>query len=460
MRLLKCGLWLLAWSVWFILGVGLYRELPRELGPVVRVLPFQPSERPMGFLPDGKSVATMQHAGRNEPTTIFVYDVETGGRIRTIPGPSFEEYLRTDEVFTGMNRGGDVRWHGVILSKVRPATATRSAVKGLYLLNLADGGWRVLAKEEVNFAVFHDSRPWVLFKERMPDNVPNRRVVVVDYETGEQLFEQRPTKGDGLVGHPFFIPGTDQLVLPMKTTAALLHPSEPGRFEIWTIGGVPTLQVVQSVMSDATAHYSPSPSGLVAVTGGMMQDHSVVDVVDVNTGLMRGSFPPMSERSRDDRRLGFGRGFVSRNGRTVMRWHPTSTTLWDVETKERLWTIKAKGIVPIHPDENRFIENEVWSQLVESWIGKKPWLRELNSSAWRNLETGRMEFRTWMKSHPKPEWTTLDGSLSIGPDGAIHRMPYRLNWPLLALCQTILALPLVLLWALLRWRKRRAARLL
>src|SRR5262245_58348328 len=133
--------WLLAWSVWFILGVGLYRELPRELGPVVRVLPFQSRERTMGFLPDGKSVATMLLPGRNGPTTIFVYDVETGNRVRTISGPSYEELLLSSEFFPGRKSVSDVRRNGVILTRVRPATTTRGASNGLHLLNLADGGW-------------------------------------------------------------------------------------------------------------------------------------------------------------------------------------------------------------------------------------------------------------------------------------------------------------------------------
>jgi hypothetical protein len=40
--------------------------------------------------------------------------------------------------------------------------------------------------------------------------------------------------------------------------------------------------------------------------------------------------------------------------------------------------------------------------------------------------------------------------------GVVYRYP-TVNWPLLALCQTILALPLVLLWAMLRWRRMRMA---
>jgi len=45
------------------------------------------------------------------------------------------------------------------------------------------------------------------------------------------------------------------------------------------------------------------------------------------------------------------------------------------------------------------------------------------------------------------------------PTQAVLVDPLPVNWPLLTLCQTILALPLILLWAALRWRRNRRLRL-
>src|SRR5262245_44330804 len=44
-------------------------------------------------------------------------------------------------------------------------------------------------------------------------------------------------------------------------------------------------------------------------------------------------------------------------------------------------------------------------------------------------------------------------------DACVRRFPPRVDWSLLAICQTILALPLVLLWTVLRWRRMRRTRL-
>jgi hypothetical protein len=45
-----------------------------------------------------------------------------------------------------------------------------------------------------------------------------------------------------------------------------------------------------------------------------------------------------------------------------------------------------------------------------------------------------------------PRHWNSSGTLAVDFDASVHRLPYVVNWPLLALCQTILAMPLVLLW--------------
>jgi len=69
-------------------------------------------------------------------------------------------------------------------------------------------------------------------------------------------------------------------------------------------------------------------------------------------------------------------------------------------------------------------------------------------------DTGKVMKRLWWTDFMKLEFESADGSLVAGNQGAIYRAP-PVNWPILALCQTILALPLVFLWAVLRWRRRR-----
>ena len=52
---LSRSLWLAAWSFWLWLGFGLYRELPRELGPVVCRLPMNEAESTIGFCSVGSN---------------------------------------------------------------------------------------------------------------------------------------------------------------------------------------------------------------------------------------------------------------------------------------------------------------------------------------------------------------------------------------------------------------------
>jgi hypothetical protein len=48
--LLHRAFWLGSWSFWAWLGVGLYRELPREMSPDLAALRLGGSERAAGFL--------------------------------------------------------------------------------------------------------------------------------------------------------------------------------------------------------------------------------------------------------------------------------------------------------------------------------------------------------------------------------------------------------------------------
>jgi hypothetical protein len=85
MRWLKRGLWLSAWGAWLWLGIGLYRELPRHLGPVVRRLPIA-SGRVLGFVGQSNFVAILEPiTGPLGTTTIPLFDAETGTEVRGGP---------------------------------------------------------------------------------------------------------------------------------------------------------------------------------------------------------------------------------------------------------------------------------------------------------------------------------------------------------------------------------------
>src|SRR5262245_40438674 len=57
MKWFKRGCWLVAWSAWLWLGVGLFREWPRELGPRVAALKVEKGAKPLGFVGESDLIA-------------------------------------------------------------------------------------------------------------------------------------------------------------------------------------------------------------------------------------------------------------------------------------------------------------------------------------------------------------------------------------------------------------------
>src|SRR4051812_49972279 len=87
MTYLKRFLWLAAWSVWLWLGVGLFRELPREVGPVVCTLPLGAREVNHGFWGGCQRIVSEISHGEGKPVVLRVWDPETGRLIRQLDGP-------------------------------------------------------------------------------------------------------------------------------------------------------------------------------------------------------------------------------------------------------------------------------------------------------------------------------------------------------------------------------------
>src|SRR5262245_3373880 len=83
-RLLPRSLWLLAWSCWAWLGFGLWREVPRDMGPVVCKLPLANQDAALGFV-DRSGLAVSMFPGPGIYSTGYrVYDVGTGSRVREV----------------------------------------------------------------------------------------------------------------------------------------------------------------------------------------------------------------------------------------------------------------------------------------------------------------------------------------------------------------------------------------
>ena len=441
-------LWLAAWSVWLWLGFGLYRELPRDFGPVAYRLPLRERERAIRFLPDGRSVMTIELRARDQlgrlATTFSVVEIQTGKRLRSVDGPTAESlHLGDGTPELGHYRGS------LVLASEGPARGSEAGPPGLYLFDLADGRSLRIASA-VEFAFLHEERPWVLFIERLSRR--DLRIGVFDHKAGKMLFE-RPTAPDRLLAsHPFFLFG-DRLAIPVKSPEEFAKSDDRGRFEIWSLGSTPSLRIVEAEYVGVDARAAPSRSSLVAFSQGTEESMTRFDVVDIETGTLRATFPQQPGRfvtaiapvePRD--------AAMSASGRTVLGGK--QATLWEVETGRKLWTACERDfLVHVEREGNSFHFGETWF----SWIRQHAWLRSwINSPgtvANRDLETGRLLYRTWAS----PVHTNSDGSLGLDLNGTIYQLPPLVNWRLLAICQIVLALPLILFWAVLRWRRKKKA---
>jgi hypothetical protein len=73
-----------------------------------------------------------------------------------------------------------------------------------------------------------------------------------------------------------------------------------------------------------------------------------------------------------------------------------------------------------------------------------------------DFDTHQVTGRTWDQPY---YWESWDETLAVTADGTVFQLPFRTDWPLFLVVQTILAVPLVLLWTVLRWRRKQRARL-
>jgi hypothetical protein len=129
--------------------------------------------------------------------------------------------------------------------------------------------------------------------------------------------------------------------------------------------------------------------------------------------------------------------------------------VWDVEAGAPRWepslgrTLQGK-----QEQEDAFLVHETWDL---------PWtkgrLKNWNTVALHDLDTTAFRFRCWEGDAAFFRHRSDDGALGavVSPKNwlVVHRSPFHVNWLLLTLCQALLALPLALLWAMLRLARRR-----
>jgi hypothetical protein len=431
------SLWLAAWSFWLWLGFGLYRELPRELGPVACRAPVQQSEFPLGFVKDRPLVVIQPRFNPKDP--IFkVFDANSGAFVHDIAFEGRVPHSRTHLC----------RSHGVLL-------ALGDGVKnrgGLHVVEVATGGWKTLSERfviDVDIDI-HPARPWVAFRESAKPIDSPRPLVVIDWSTGSEVFA-RP-KDRGRVSTPVFMGNSDRLVV--EVTGADEAAAKRTDVEVWLLGSPSRLEKV--IKNCGLGNWRQATSASRIARCNMDDSHWNLEVFDIDVERVVFSTPPKERMRMKPSNYLFGPpvgSFRLATSGKSLTCEPL-TCVWDVNAGAERWRLPRGW--RMRPAEGRdlFFVEERW----DPFWGLVRWER-FGTTAVRDIDSAALKFRCWNYDAGWLSDISADGKLAILQDGAIRRPPFQINWSLLAFSQTILALPLVLLWATLRWRRKRTMRM-
>jgi hypothetical protein len=450
MHHLKRLLWLSAWGVWLLLGFGLYRELPRKLGDRTANLKLRPGvDYGLGFIGDtsryvvAKSLAadgpSILRASRSAGTAVEVYDVESGSRLQFMPSPEF--HTVDWESFRFAPRSGVVF---VTCRATIFSGRSNQDYEGLNIIDPVDGKWRNIGRGAMHEPILHRDRPWVAFVEPSPLWRQPPQVVVYDFVAKKRTMVWKERQDAKLADRPFFIPDSSTFVVPIRSPER--HKTlDDLDFELWDLDAGPSLKRTSKGFRVGD-RASVAANGRVAFGS---HDPDSIHVYGIQEEkLLFSNVPqpvrPVGQSGPLSQPIGVE---ISRDGRTVLG---SATGQWSIDEGRQIWKPRPFEYASGASDGEQMIVSENWGELWMRWL---PNFRYI-TYAIRRLDSHelvcRVEGRQYISGFSRDRVVAMDGS--------VYRMPYLVNYPLLALCQSILALPPVLLWAALRWRRRRAAR--
>ena len=446
---LKRLLWFLAWGGWAWLGVGLYRELPREVGPKLCSLPLDKGERLCGYWGERQRIVSEETHDDDKPVTLRVWDPETGLPIKRLDGPP--PYWRGRE-YAPLSR------HGLVLG-TRPRLSGLPEPTGPSVLDVETGEWRDLPVSGNMRWTYPRGKPWAAFYGPLPFNEGEpANILVYDLRTGSLLFSwtDRTRQGEPYepCDQPLFV-GDSLLLIPVRKPTGAGGPGDE-RLELWSITDNKRLKVLPNIPFDREAKVTPAGRIAWTVTSW---SRGAFDVFDVHQERIILSYPKEREPpgNRNEYVPGDADPILGEDGRTL--YQSDVNALFDVDTGRVLWELpKDRRWGPIHMREELDRAADETGIVVDESM-TLPWVGELKAAAVRRFSTGALLYRYRLAS--EDHWYVTNKAGTLAYDSAthdIHRWPPQVNWTLLAVCQFILALPLVVLWAILRLRRRRAAR--
>jgi len=438
MKWVRRGLWMAAWGFWLWLGIGLARELPRSPRCIAE-LSFSEHERPLGFV-DGDGLLATERWAQNESggeARCSVWEVASGVRRHDLDWP----LLWTRELFAPK--------HGVVIGNRRKAGAKQGE---LTLFDLRTGEWRPLGPESWRVEAVHPEQPWAAIDER-PDDGEAEKVLVLDFRTGARIFEwtKLPSVKVQVYVQDCQFLGGDELLI----TAFNFLETRPARVR-WDVYHFSLSRGELARMSFEREHCGvklPMQGGRL-VLFGPLDGEGMVRVLEFPSGrvVFSSAELPANQRAASTNEWK-STPTLSPSGRRLMTVHPT---LWDVDDGRQVWRLGPTDVgIERQASPGLFSVEEDWQPLIN--LVWPSWEIHPATTAVRDIETGALRYRLW--GDDLQVCTSSDGKMATGKLGLVYALPVGPNYPLLALCQAILALPLVLLWAIMRWRRKRRLRL-
>jgi hypothetical protein len=425
MKWLKRSIWLAAWGVWLALGVGLHRELPRAPGELIVPLPNGSKEFMVGFVDHAPRLLACSHDWNAAGQELWIWDAAS----RTAAKRLFAD-LPTVPWHSASPR----RDFAVIAERFMPGPLAWS---GCFAIHLRTGERRPLPVK--GYApVYHPTRPWAIFTALAEEPNGPAWVKAFDLRTGRLFFEWRGAPG-ALKNNPFFI-GDDRIGVPLKATR-----TEPSTLEVWTLpqAAAPAQRVAPfDIGNDAVV----SPTGRIAWN----RNDVTVEVFDVAAERSAFTEPPKSDAARARPTTDVvGRPLLSNDGAAVLA--SVSGALFEIATGKTLWLARADESIVGHLDDRRFEVRERWTVDVGRWS------KSFETFAVRDLRDGRFVYRAWSPTLTVYAEDDEGRAFSLTDEG-VRTLPPQVDWLVLSFCQAILASPLILLWAILRWRRKRQLR--
>jgi hypothetical protein len=426
-RWLTRSLWLLALSFWAWLGFGLYRELPRDLGPVIYHLPNATNQLVVGFTDHTFRLVGCFHDWNAAGHELWIWDSERRSlakkHLASLPTVPW-------------STSSPARDFGVVPARVSEIGWDRG-----YAFDLRTGARRALPIQGFS-PIFHSQKPWAMFTSLAENPNGPFWVKAFDLRTGQSIFEWQ-SAARSLKDVPFFI-GDDRIGIPLNARENDL--ASVTTLEVWTLskGDAPTHRIAPfEIGRDAAA----SKNGRVA----WHQKTSTVQVFDIAAERMVFS-EPQDASAAGKRATGgiLGTPLLSDDGQAVLA--PISGTLFEIDTGRLLWRARDEELIVGYKGQRQFETKEVWSIVLGRWS------KSFETFAMRNLRDGDLVYRSWWPTLNQFADDEFDQGFILTEEG-VRSLPPRVSYPLLALCQTILALPLVLLCAILRWRRKRRMRM-